>query len=375
MVGVLVLGASASAAVTHRLNANVTRVDVSALVGPRPAVANPDDPNAGRDLNILLMGSDDREGENAVIGGEEDGMRADTAIVMHISADRSRVEMVSIPRDSMVRIPQCQMTNGKTTKAQSDAMFNSAFAIGAIHGKDVASAAACAWRTVEENTGLRIDHFVVVDFAGFQKMVDAVGGVDICVEQDIRDTKNYTDLNLTAGMHRLDGVQALDYVRSRYTNVDNGSDTDRIKRQQQLMGALAQEVLSSNNLADAAELLRFTSAVTESLTMDSGMRMPEITGLAFAMRNISSADIVFTTIPWGPDPQNRNRVRWTSQANAVWDAMAADTPIMDVLNPTPSPVAVPSDDPAAPAPPEATPLPPGMTSVDQVQQDAQACRP
>ena len=113
---------------------------------------DPDDPNAGQAVNILILGSDQRDGVNAEIGGEVAGMRSDTTMVLHISADRSRVELVSIPRDSLVDIPSCTMTNGKTTRA-THGMFNSAFATGWDNGGDMTSAAACTINTVQQNTG------------------------------------------------------------------------------------------------------------------------------------------------------------------------------------------------------------------------------
>ena len=144
-VAVVAFGASSAVAVAQRLQNNIKTVDVSALVGPRPtssAAPKPGDPNAGQAVNILVMGSDTRSGVNAAIGGADSGQRSDTAIVVHVSADRSRVELVSIPRDSLVDIPACQATNGKTSRAQGHAMFNSAFGTGWQLGKDLASAAA-----------------------------------------------------------------------------------------------------------------------------------------------------------------------------------------------------------------------------------------
>lgn len=369
-VALLAFGVSAAAALDYRIRSNIDYIDVKDYVADPPPV----DPEAGNSLNILLIGSDDRSGDNEAIGGADPGMRSDTTIVMHISSDRSRVELVSIPRDSLVKIPECQTTNGKTTAAARDAMFNSAFAKGWDAGGDMESAAACTMATVHENTKVPIDHVVVVDFAGFQQMVDAVGTVDICVEEPMKDTK-YTGLDLAAGMQHLDGVQALQFARARHVTGTDGSDTSRIGRQQQLLGALAQKVLSKNSVADAPALLSFVQAVTSSLHLDRQLSTQSIVGLAYSMRGIDTSKIVFTTVPSGPDSKNPNRVRWTAQADEVWAAMAADRPIVDVLNP-PAPEPDPSDtattDGLTTAEPDPTPT--GVTTVDQVQQSAtQVC--
>jgi len=358
---VLAFGASASSYFAYTAMSNMNQIRPNSYVdaGDRPPV----DPAAGNSLNILLIGSDDRSGENGVIGGVDptldNTMRSDTTIVMHISSDRKRVEMVSIPRDSLVKIPSCTTTRGKT-KAENDAMFNKAFANGWDRGGDIDSAVACTIVAVEANTGLRIDHSVVVDFAGFQRMVDAVHGVNLCLEHPMKDSK-YTGLDLPAGPQHLNGVQALQFARARHVTGSDGSDTSRIDRQQQLMGALAQEVLSKNVLKDGRGLAKFVDAATESLSLDITPRT--IIGLAYSMRNIDTSKIVFTTIPF---VNEGNRVRWTSQADVVWKAMAKDQSVADALNP-PAPTPKPGEKV------QPTPAPTQVVTVDQMQADSQVC--
>ena len=214
-VGVTVAGA--------RLQGNVDARPVNDLVKNRPTKhSNPDDPNAGKALNVLVMGSDSR-GDGEDVDDGVDGMRSDTTIVVHISADRSRVELVSIPRDSKVAIPACTVTGGGTTEPRTS-IFNSAFAIGWTAGQDVASAAACTISTVESLTGVYIDHYTVVDFGGFRDMVDALGGVSMCIPNDI-DAPKAGNLKLTAGYQRLDGKTALKYARARTgKGLGDGSD-------------------------------------------------------------------------------------------------------------------------------------------------------
>ncbi len=325
---VLVFGVSAVAWFGQRLNSNLDTVDISDLVGtPAQATATPDpeDPSAGRPVNILVLGSDYRDAATTEQEGVvTQGMRADTTIVVHVSADRSRVEAVSIPRDSLVPIPSCVMSDGSTTKSRKRDLINSAFATGWDVGGDVRSAAACAVRAVQDNTGLVIDHFVVVDFAGFQAMVNAIGGVDICIPEDLHDS--YVGLNLTAGQQLLTGEDAFKFARSRHNNVSNGSDISRIGNQQRLIAAIANQVLSRAVLTDLTKLVPFLSAATASLTTD--LDLPSITGVAYNLRGIRASGITFMTIPWAPAASDPNRVEWTDDATQVWLNMATDVPIV-----------------------------------------------
>ncbi|WP_307861560.1 LCP family protein [Cellulomonas wangleii] len=350
MTSVVVFGAAGGAAFAARLSNNVDGLDISELVeaAPTPSDApDPADANAGRAVNVLVLGSDQRDGVNADIGGDEKGMRSDTTILVHVSADRTRVEMVSIPRDSLVDVPECTLTNGRTTKAQRNAMFNSAFAIGWDYGGDLDSAAACAVSTLQANTGVTVSNVVVVDFAGFQNMINAIGGVPMCVEQDVYD--RYTGLDLTAGMHVLDGATALQYARARHGTTFDGSDTMRAGRQQKLLANVANEVLSKNLLTDGAQLMQFLSAATQSVTTDLGVS--DLTGLAFSLRGIERGNITLMTVPWAPARSDANRVEWTAEADELWANIAADRPMLGEPEP-------PAADPAAPAAP-AAPADPG----------------
>jgi LCP family protein required for cell wall assembly len=364
--GVLLFGASSVAAYAYRLDSNLNTIDTASLLG-KPTVltsasasatpsATPtaEDPNAGRAVNILVLGSDQRTGDNAILAGEDPSMASDTTIVVHISADRSRVELVSIPRDSLVPIPSCQASNGKTTGARSSAMFNEAFAIGWEAGGDLASAAACTGRTVQDNTGLTIDHFIVVDFIGFRNMVDAIGGVNICIPRDLHD--KYTGLNLTAGQQVLNGTQAIQLARARHGNIGNGGDIDRIGNQQRLISAMVNQVLSTDVLTSVTKLTSFLDAATSSLTRDSQLSTLSATGLAYSMRNIRANDITFMTIPTAAAPSNKNRLVWTSEAATIWANMVADVPIVAAEQPavveTPVPGSTTAPATTAPVPVE-----------------------
>ena len=366
--GVLLFGASSVAAYAYRLDSNMATINTASLLG-KPTVrtsvtatptATPTavDPNAGKAVNILVLGSDQRTGANAILAGKDPSMASDTTIVVHISADRSRVELVSIPRDSLVPIPSCLASNGKTTGARSSAMFNEAFAIGWQAGGDLASAAACTGRTVQDNTGLTIDHFVVVDFIGFRDMVDAIGGVNMCIPRDLHD--NYTGLSLTAGQQVLNGTQAIQLARARHGNIGNGGDIDRIGNQQRLISAMVNQVLSTDVLTSVTKLTSFLDAATSSLTRDEGLSTLSATGLAYSMRSIRANDITFMTIPTAAAPSNKNRLVWTSEAATIWANMLADVPIVAaeqpavVQTPVPGSTTAPpaTTAPAAPAPVE-----------------------
>ncbi|MBO1750967.1 LCP family protein [Actinotalea sp. BY-33] len=341
LVGVMSFAGTGAATAYLRLQGNIDSADVDDLLGedrPEAAPADPNDPAQGTALNILVMGTDTRDGIEEMEGDGESGQRSDTTIVVHVSADRQRVELVSIPRDSLVEIPSCTRSDGSTSYAQSNAMFNSAFVIGSQSG-ETTDAAACTIRTVEQNTGVRIDEFVVVDMAGFIDMVDALGGVPICLPEPINSPKA-NNLVLEAGQQTLDGNTALNYARARTGVGLDGSDTGRINRQQRLIAATANSVLSKNLLTDVPELVRFLNAVTRSLTVSEGISsIPDLTGLAFSLRNVPSGNITFMTIPFGAAPSDPNRVVWTPEAADVWARIAEDRPLQD-------------EEPAAPEPTE-----------------------
>ncbi|WP_251140873.1 LCP family glycopolymer transferase [Cellulomonas dongxiuzhuiae] len=356
---VVVFGAAGAAAVASRMSGNVEQLDLGGLVEAGPtATPDPSDAHAGQPVNVLILGSDQRDGVNEQIGGAEEGMRSDTTILVHVSADRSRVEMVSLPRDSLVEIPSCTLTNGQTTRAQKSAMLNSAFATGWDQGGDLDSAAACTVSTVQANTGVPITNVVVVDFAGFQNMVNAIGGVPMCIAEDHYDT--YTGLNITAGQHVLDGVTALQYARARHGTGFDGSDTMRAGRQQTLVANVANEVLSKNLLTDAGQLLQFLSAATQSVT--TNLSVVDLTGLAFSLRGIDRENITFMTVPWAPARSDKNRIEWTSAADELWANIAADVPMLGVPDVPQVPEAPEvTDVPAATEPGNATPTAPPVT--------------
>lgn len=332
LLGILTFGLTGIASAYVILEGNLKKYDINEFLpqGNRPTAQpeDPNDPHAGQALNILVIGSDVRDGENAKLGGKVEGMRSDTTMILHIAADRSRAEFISIPRDSMVPIPSCKLGDGSWSYPQSMAMFNEAFAIGGADG-NVGAAAACTWQTVEQATGVRIDDFVVLDFKSVVTTVDALGGVPVCIREDIDSPK--ANLKLSAGMQTLDGKQALGYARARTgKGLGDGSDIGRIERQKQLMGAMVRHVMSKNLLTDSPALYRVLDAVTESLSVSNGLSsIPGLVGLARSFQDVPAKNVMFYTVPWAAYPQDPNRIIWTEEAHYLWDAIAEDRPILD----------------------------------------------
>lgn len=330
IVGLLAFGGTAAATSVYRIQHMATTVDVSGLVSPvsKGDDTPPEDSDSGHDLNILVLGTDDRSGENGVLSGDtSEGMRADTTMLVHVSSDRSRVEVVSIPRDSMVEIPECRTTNGTVLGPLNRAMFNSAFARGWDAGLDLASAAACTINTVQHNTGVTIDHFVVVDFAGYKNMVDALGGIDIDIPEDI-SVKKVGGFKLSAGRNHLDGTDALKLVRARSGTgwgLQVGSDLKRIERQQAVVNATFETAQSKNFLTDLPKLTGFLTSAMSSLTMNPELSN-NLIGLATSMTGISSSDIEFISVPVTDDPLDKNRVVWTPAADELWIQLRQDLP-------------------------------------------------
>ena len=314
----------------YDLQSRVGRVGVGKLLGDekeRPGTEAPDSYN-GRAVNLLVLGTDSRSGENNVDGSEGSDevsvARSDTALLMHVSADRKRIDAVSIPRDTLVDIPECKRLDGDTTGAEEDGQFNSAFANGAGTGNDkkaIASGAACTWKTVEKMTDIRIDDFVVVDFNGLSKVVDSLDGVHVQVAEAI-DDPDYTGMTLDEGCQKLDGQAALQYARVRH-GVGDGSDISRISRQQSLMNAMVSKALASSVLTKTG----FLTSTLETLTTSERIgELTTLSGLANSVKGIGTDKINFITMPNEP-AADENRVVPTENAKKVWAALKEDKPV------------------------------------------------
>lgn len=305
----------------YQLDGNIKTFDRAGVSPDRPADA-PADANGNKPVNVLLIGSDSRGGGNSQLGGGGDGgARSDTTILLHVYADHQHAVGISFPRDSMIEIPPC-LVNGKWTRTQSSAMFNSAFAMGDTDQGN----AACTQNTVEHLTGLRVNHTMVVDFSGFATMTSAIGGVQVCLpnavyEGDLDPNLGHKGKQIFAkGLQEVSGQSALDYVRIRH-GIGDGSDIGRIRRQQAFLSSMIKDIKTKG--MDPTTLLPLANAATKSLTVDPDLdSAAKLMSFALSMKNIDLHNTKFVTVPWrysGP------RVAWVHpDVDALWGALKAD---------------------------------------------------
>ncbi|UOB15735.1 LCP family protein [Streptomyces sp. HP-A2021] len=316
VAGVVVAAAGAGWAVYAKLSGNITPDEAAAAELARYEKERPT--SLVKDArNILLIGSDSREGDdNARYGRDSGTERSDTTILLHLSAGRGSATAVSLPRDLMVNLPGCRRPDGSRS-APRFAAFNQAFQVGG---------SACTIRTVEKLTDIRIDNHVVVDFHGFKKMVDAVDGVEVCLREPIDDRA--AKLRLPAGRVTLDGEQALGYVRARKT-LGDGSDTERMERQQRFLGALVNKVRSNDVLLNPAKLYPVLDAATSSLTTDPDLAsLRGLYELVRGLRDIPMERVQFLTVPRESYAYDANRDQLVEpEAERLFERLRTDTPV------------------------------------------------
>nr|WP_053846748.1 LCP family protein [Streptomyces sp. NRRL B-24085] len=320
LAGTLVAGCAAAGWAYWHLNSNIKSVDINSALGDdRPAKATPT-PSASdaaplptESVNILVLGSDSRSGrENQALGGgSSTGARSDTAMVVHIDAGRTTATVVSIPRDTLVTRPSCPLESGGDTAVSYGAMFNSAYAVGGP---------VCAVKTVESITDVRMDHYIEIDFSGFARLVNALGGVTVTTDEDIDDADSH--LTLKAGTHHLDGKQALALARTRH-GIGDGSDLGRIGLQQRLVKALLEQISSTSLLTSPAKLYSVADAVTGSLTTDTGLdSLTELTTLGESLKGLAADDVKTVTMPVVTAPSDPNRVvAEEPAASELWESL------------------------------------------------------
>ncbi|MFI1453594.1 LCP family protein [Streptomyces roseus] len=321
-------GAAVGWWIYRKLDGNITE-DTSAAAELERYERERPTHSVGGSQNILVIGSDSRSGkENAGYGRDRGTERSDTAILLHLSADRRSATAVSIPRDLMTQIPACLTADG-SRGAERFAQFNWAYEWGG---------AACTIRTAEKLTGIRIDHHMVVDFGGFKRMVDAVGGVEICLDQPMKDSE--AKLKLPAGRQTLHGEQALGFVRARYS-LGNGSDTERMERQQQFLGSLVKKVQSTGVLLNPGRLYPLLDAATSSVTTDPGLAsLRGLYELVRGVRDIPAEQVKFLTVPRRPYAADPNRDELVQpEAAQLFERLRADKPLTVA---PPSPTAPPT---------------------------------
>ncbi|MDX3249122.1 LCP family protein [Streptomyces sp. ME18-1-4] len=312
------LGLGAAGWVVYvKLDGNITPDDAAAAELARYAKERPT--SLVKDAqNILLIGSDSRAGDGNEEYGRDSGTeRSDTTILLHLAAGRRSATAVSLPRDLMVDVPACLRADGKRAEA-TFTMFNYAFQTGG---------SACTIRTVEKLTGVRIDHHVVVDFRGFKDVVDAVDGVEVCLSKPIDDKA--AKLRLPAGKVMLDGEQALGYVRAR-KSLGDGSDTDRMERQQRFLGALVSKVQSNHVLLNPVKLYPVLDAATSSLTTDPDLAsLRGLYELVRGLRDIPTEHVQFLTVPRESYVYNANRDQLVEpEAEKLFERLRIDAPLV-----------------------------------------------
>ena len=308
----------------------INRVDVFGSLTKRP-----DKPTSA--LNYLLVGSDTRVGltkEQSKIlrvGTTKSaaGARSDTMLLVHISKARDKATIISIPRDSLVTIPEhaSSLYKGRIVPA-AQGKINAAFAWGG---------APLLIQTIEQETNVKIDHYVEIGFAGFANMVDALGGIQVCTKKDINDPKSH--LVMSAGIHTVDGVEALKYVRTR--DFDGMGDLGRMQRQQQFMSAVLRKVTSTGVLLNPIKLVNFFNAAVATVQTDSELNRNDLIVLAKQLKNLSPSKVRTLTIPLG----NANArvaglgsvVTWDSVlAPDLFNRLREDLPLIDEVTPSPS---------------------------------------
>ena len=331
LAGVLFVVSSAGfvyASLSSQFADRVVNIDPYSVDGQSKATP---DSFEGRAVNILVVGTDSRNGASGELGaGDADdvpGLRNDSTMVIHVSADRSRVQIVSIPRDTLVDIPACKHRDGTTSEPTSDDMFNNAMVYGSNGGddqEDIAPGIACVKSTVEKLSGMSIDAFMVVDFAGFINMIDALGGVWFNIPEHIEDES--AQLYIDAGCWKLSGTHALAYMRSRKGQGD-GSDISRIGRQQQLISAMLRELQEKNYVTDPGALINFLQAAISAVNVSDnlGNASSDASLLINVLQKVDRTNIQFITMPveepsWDPN----RRIPSEPMARNVWTALKND---------------------------------------------------
>ncbi|MCH6470322.1 LCP family protein [Sinomonas terrae] len=324
-----------------RLQSNIHEAPLSAGHGTADATNDATDP-----LQILIIGTDTRAGADSNYGTTADSSgygNSDVMILLNISADNKVVSMTSFPRDLMVPIPACHdPQTGKDYPAQPVGQINSAM---------MEAGPGCAVDTVNQLTGLQIDHFMVADFNAVKDLSNEIGGVQVCVNAPIDDP--YSGLKLPAGTSTVQGEMALAFLRSRH-GVGDGSDLSRIKSQQEFLASLARKVKSDGTLTNVPKLLSIADTITQNLTVDSGLANPQaMITIASRLRSVDLSKVAFVTAPWEPYSGDPNRVQLKQpDAAALFEALRQNRDLTaPATNTAASASASPSAAPTTPAAP------------------------
>jgi len=271
-------------------------------------------------INVLVIGSDTRSGRNGKIGGPDAGQRSDTVMIAHISPGGDRVTVLSFPRDSAVPIYSCPSEPGgfpgQSAASGSVEQLNTSFANGGAN---------CLWKTLEHTTGIRLDNFVQLNFTGFISVINAIGGVPVCLPRAIHKS-SYDHLKLTAGPHVLKGYKALQFWRLR-EGFGLGSDLQRIQRDQLLMVGLVQKILKTGVLHNLPKTWGIINAISDAhaLTTDTGLTTARMVRIGRSLAEISKKSIQFVEVPTVTYPPNPNWVEFNqSLTTKLFDDIERD---------------------------------------------------
>ena len=302
----VVMGAGGFAALRLQQNVSTEALNLGGSSGSAADVEGP--------LDILVIGSDTRGGENSDYGDsldQESGARSDVMMLMQISEDRQNVNVVSFPRDLMVSIPECtNPDSGKVFPAADDVQINESL----DHGGP-----GCTVATINEITGVDIDHFMLVDFNAVKELSSAVGGVQVCVSDAIDD--EYSGLDIPAGSSNVEGEQALAFLRSRH-GFGDGSDTGRIQAQQGFLASLMRKVKDEGTLSNPGKLYDIAEAITQNVTVDEGFADPgTFVGIGRQLAGIDLNRVVFATAPTEPYVYDENKLQLSPDAEQVFETM------------------------------------------------------
>ncbi len=309
LVGVLVIAALGAYVKYRTVWDSIKRVDVTSL-GKQP-------PKFNNAENILLLGSDTRTGANGRIGGHLGCNCSDTVMLLHISPGHHRVTVISVPRDTEVPILSCAPSDGATGQQAAPGQLEPInFTLS--YGGPV-----CTWKTIDTVTHIHIDHFIQLDFTGFEKIIDDIGGVNVCLPFSVNDS--LSGLKLTAGRHHIRGSQALAFWRTR-EDLGFGSDLQRIQRDQYLMASLVQGIERSGLLNSPSKVLGVVKDAADAMTTDSTLDQSQMLQIATSLKGLSSQSVQFVTTPNAPYIQNNQKVQLEQpQADELFHAIAHDT--------------------------------------------------
>jgi LCP family protein required for cell wall assembly len=337
----LTVGGAASYVYVH-LNGNIeTAGDLNTLTHRPKAGPTASGPGGGPPVNILLLGSQTRDGQTGQFGnsdstgsfgGSNGTDLSDTSMLLHISGDRKYALVVSVPRDTIVNRPPCPTRDGTgTIPGQDGAMFDAAMSLGGP---------LCTAATVEQFFGVRVDHFVRLDFNGFRKIITYLGGVEVCIPPGgIDDPASHLDL--PAGKHVVTGDEALAFVRDRH-GIGDGSDLGRIEMQKMFLTSLITKIEDNGTLNDAGALYQLANITTSSIATDQALgSVSALLDLAGHVQGLKPHDINFVTLPTVQDPNDPNRVDPAPSAQTVWDLINDDQSLEGASTSATTPVKAP----------------------------------